>query len=211
MSSDSKTFRKPAYFATISAPQTAEVKIKGSRFIGHALPTESVDFCETLISQHRRKYHDATHVCYGYCVGVGDTAVARTSDAGEPHGSAGAPILRVIRGQDLTNILVIVVRYFGGTKLGIGGLIQAYTKTAQTVLENAELTPHTITTTLQFRIAYDYLNQTMRELSKINAQIKEQEFADHILLKAIVPVSDENRLRQNLTNLTAGSIVFLVE
>ncbi len=209
MNSEFAANRNPPEYYTIATPETAQIKIKGSRFMGHALPAESVETCETIIDQQRRKFHDASHVCYGYSIGIGDQAVVRSSDAGEPSGSAGAPIVNVIMGEGLTNILITVVRYFGGTKLGIGGLIQAYTEITKAVLAKTQKIRKVISTTIEFQIAYDHLNQTLRELDKLNAGIMQQDYSEHVVMTVSIPVSEESNLRERLATLTSGSVQFI--
>ncbi|MFQ6090882.1 MAG: IMPACT family protein, partial [Candidatus Bipolaricaulia bacterium] len=109
-------------YRTIKGEAAAKLTRRGSRFIGIAYPVESLEEVKRRLAEAGRRYRDATHRCYAYRLLTESGIVAHSDDGGEPARSAGPPILRVIEGQDLLNILVIVVRYFGGTKLGIGGL-----------------------------------------------------------------------------------------
>ena len=167
--------------------------------------------CDRLLAEQGKIYHGATHLCFGYQIGVGDRAIFRSSDAREPSGTAGAPILNVIRGENLTNILVIVVRYFGGTKLGIGGLIKAYTGITKTTLAKSKRIRIEIMTTLKFQIDFNYLNQTMRELSKLNGKIIEQVFDKKVDFTVSIPESNSDQLKNSLLNLSMGNIKILSE
>ena len=110
-----------------------KIEIKKSRFLGFAFMVDSEEQAKAKVDELRVQYSDATHVCYAYVCG----SVERFSDDGEPHGTAGMPILNLIKGHDFTNVLVVVVRYFGGTKLGAGGLVHAYLDCARAVLDEA--------------------------------------------------------------------------
>ena len=135
-------------FLTLAGPHEVEIdKVKRSRFIGLAQPCASPDEALAFVSQVRARFHDARHHCWAWRIGED----ARSSDDGEPHHSAGAPILKQLEGHGLTNAVVVVVRYFGGLKLGVGGLARAYGAAAASVLDDAQtlrvavLTPLTIT------------------------------------------------------------------
>ena len=198
------------YFSIAKAVST-EIKIKGSRFIGHCFPVDCAINCDRLLSEQGKIYHGATHLCFGYQIGVGDQAIFRSSDAREPSGTAGAPILNVIRGENLTNILVIVVRYFGGTKLGIGGLIKAYTEITKTTLVKSKRIRIEIMTTLKFQIDFIYLNQTIRELSKLNGKIIEQVFDKKVDFTVSIRTFNSDQLKNSLLNLSMGNIKILSE
>ena len=121
--------------STISAPAKGIYKDRGSKFLAFAEPIADEEQAKTRIAWYKKKYHDARHVCYAYRIGPD---LWRTKDDGEPHGTAGLPILRSIDAQGLDNILVVVVRYFGGTLLGTGGLMVAYRAATNDALGNAE-------------------------------------------------------------------------
>ena len=200
-----------SFYYTIPKPSAAEVKVRGSRFIALAFPVASASDCEEILRHQRRKYHDATHVCFACRIGLGDRALRRSSDAGEPAGTAGQPILLAIEGRKLTDVLVVVVRYFGGTKLGIGGLIRAYGEAAARALEAAGRIQKEILATLQLRFSYDLLQPVMRELSAREGRIVRQEYGEHVELTVTVPILSADRLRRNLTDITSGKIEVLAE
>lgn len=199
------------FYYSISKPARSEIKIKGSRFIGLCFPVSNSEQCAQILSEQQRTYHDANHVCCGYQVGVGDSAVYRSSDAGEPAGTAGAPILNVIRGENLTNIIVIIVRYFGGTKLGIGGLVKAYTESAKNTLERSKRIRFEILSTIRFQIDFNFLDPTMRIMTKFNAKVIEQKYENEVELSISVPVSNKTNLIEKLIDISKGKIKILSE
>lgn len=140
-------------------------KTRGSKFLTFAFPVENEWYIKQKLSELKNIYHDATHICYAYRIGF-DGNKFRTHDAGEPAHSAGIPILNQIDRQKITNILVVVVRYFGGTKLGLGGLKEAYKIAASTVLENLKIISKTLQDTYRIQFNYDYLNTVLSILGK---------------------------------------------
>ena len=200
-----------SFYNIIDHQAKAEIKVKGSRFIAHADPVSSRDKCEEIISVYQKKYHNASHVCFAYRVGINDKIIHRCSDAGEPAGTAGSPIQNVITGLNLSNVIVLVIRYFGGTKLGIGGLIRAYTAATQSVLQKTEILKKEITANLHFQFSYEYVNSVLSELSAQNAGIIEQKYSEIVELSVKVPQRRMLEIRDNLINLCAGNLQFLSE
>jgi uncharacterized YigZ family protein len=140
-------------------------KEKGSRFIAVAMPVNSTEQVKLSLEQLRKEYHDARHHCYAYRLGEFPYE-SRFNDDGEPSGTAGKPIFGQIQSFDLTNILVVVIRYFGGVKLGTGGLIQAYRSAAKNALENSTIHVKTWKLTLEVRFDYDRMNDVMRMIKE---------------------------------------------
>ena len=128
----------PDSFLTLGSVSEAEIKVQRSRFVGIACPVVSEEEARDRLDSISRRFHDARHVCYGYRLGLGPKAVTRRNDDGEPSGSAGEPIVKAIERSAVTDVLVAVVRYFGGVKLGTGGLARAYGETADLALAGAE-------------------------------------------------------------------------
>jgi uncharacterized YigZ family protein len=123
-------------YLTLRGMISNKMKVKGSRFVGYAVPVKSSEEANNFIHDISCKHEDATHCCYAYQLHLEDNPVVfRFSDAGEPSGTAGIPILEAIRGRGLTNVVCVVVRYFGGTKLGVGGLARTYSQCAKNTLE----------------------------------------------------------------------------
>lgn len=140
-------------FFTIESSTESLYKEKGSKFFGFAFPVSSEDDIKNHLEELRKTYHDARHHCYAYVIGLKEQSF-RANDAGEPNHSAGDPILGQIRSKELTNCLVVVVRYFGGTKLGVSGLISAYKTAAEAALEKARI--HERFSKTRFHLAFEY-------------------------------------------------------
>ncbi|WP_394358592.1 IMPACT family protein [Flavobacterium agricola] len=161
-------------YRTINAP-TPEViyKEKNSKFIGYAFPVENENQVKELLEQVKKEHNTARHWCYAFQVGTSDV-YHRTNDDGEPSNTAGAPIYGQIQSFDLTNILVIVVRYFGGVKLGVGGLIVAYRETAKMALEEADIEEKTINKHYIIKFDYKNMNRVMRVIKEKNIDVVNQ-------------------------------------
>jgi uncharacterized YigZ family protein len=162
-------------YKTIQSASEGLFKDKGSRFIARAFPVESVDDVKEILAMLRREYHDARHHCYAYRIGPGDL-VYRVNDDGEPSNSAGKPILGQIHSYDLTNILIVVVRYFGGILLGVGGLINAYRSAARESLEQANIVERTFKNRINLYFQYPAMNDVMKLIKDTKAEIVHQEF-----------------------------------
>ncbi|GAB4113188.1 MAG: YigZ family protein [Thermoflexibacter sp.] len=164
------------YFSIKQETQTI-YKEKGSKFLAFAFPVENEEAIKEHLSTLRKKYYDATHHCYAYLLGK-EKKVFRAYDDGEPNGTAGLPILNQIRSKEITNVLVVVVRYFGGTKLGASGLINAYKTASAEVLAQAEVVEKILTQTLQIHFDYHLTNEVMKLIKENEATIEKQTFED---------------------------------
>lgn len=159
-------------YKTIKAPAAGIYKEKGSKFLSFAYPTShEVDIKEKL-NIIQKQYHDARHYCYAWRLDA-DKSRYRVNDDGEPSGTAGKPIFGQIVSRDLSNVLVLVVRYFGGTKLGVGGLIQAYRAAAADALDNSTIIECKVFDILKVEFAYEQMNSVMKVIKD-----KQLEFAD---------------------------------
>ena len=161
-------------------------KDKNSKFFGYGFPIEAVDEVKPIIDNLRKQHFGAGHFCYAYQVGV-DSIQFRTNDDGEPNNSAGMPIYGQIQSAGITNILIVVVRYFGGTKLGVSGLINAYKTATQMVIENSDVIEKTIF--VNFLISFDYknLNKVMRIIKEKNLAIIAQKMELSCEIKIVSP------------------------
>ena len=148
-------------------------KDKGSKFIGYAFPIESKDNFKAHIDKLKQEHSSAGHFCFAYQLGI-DTPYHRTSDDGEPSNTAGLPIYGQLQAFGVTNVLVVVVRYFGGTKLGVGGLISAYKTTAKLSLEASHIQTRDVLIPLKLTFAYKELSQVMRIIKKYQLVLKAQ-------------------------------------
>lgn len=165
----------------------SELREKASRFKAFAIPVESIETAEKKLTALKKEYFDASHICYAWLVGVGKEEKARSSDAGEPKGTAGPPILEAIRGASVTNVLVAVVRYFGGTKLGTGGLSRAYRQAAAKALALAGKKELLVEVRLSAPLP---LADRLLALSKrFEAEVKEKNFAGKMTAIFLVPAS----------------------
>jgi len=148
-------------------------KDRGSKFYGYAFPVTDEEQINAILKQLKEKHHKARHWCYAWQLGLEKTHY-RVNDDGEPSNSAGQPIYGQIQSKELTNVLVVVVRYFGGTKLGVGGLVTAYKTTAQLALERADIVVKTIDKSFQLTFEYKDMNKVQRIIKKYGIPIKHQ-------------------------------------
>jgi uncharacterized YigZ family protein len=162
------------FYNTIEQPAVAEYRDRGSKFIGYVFPLQDVaDFKEKL-NEIKKEHPKATHHCFAYRLGL-DGNIFRVADAGEPSGTAGKPILGQIDSKELTNVLVIVVRYFGGTLLGVPGLINAYKMTASLALQMTAVIQKPVEVLYTLHFNYTQMNEVMMILKQCNCQVIKQE------------------------------------
>lgn len=180
-------------------------KEKGSRFIALAYPVSSVDEAKEILGQIRKEYHDARHHCYAYKIGK-DNPEQRYSDDGEPSGTAGKPIYGQIESFGLTNVLIVVVRYFGGIKLGTGGLIQAYRAAARDALNSAETVITTVTRSVAVHFPYLMLNDVMRIIKEEGLKISRKEFSEQGEIVLSVRAGRFEAVRQKFLELPGVGI-----
>ena len=157
-------------YLTIAAPAKATYTERRSKFIAHCIPVRSLEEIKSLLSDYRKQYFDARHVCYAYMLGM-DRTNFRANDDGEPSGTAGKPILGQLNSMGLTNVLVVVVRYFGGIKLGTGGLIVAYRAAAEACLSEAEIIEQIVEDELTASFDYARMNDVMRVVKDVGATV----------------------------------------
>nr|MBN2276566.1 YigZ family protein [candidate division Zixibacteria bacterium] len=193
-------------FYTIKTVSEIENKIKGSRFIGQAYPCRDEFEAADILGRIKKKYFDATHNCFAWRVGFGHDTKFKYSDDGEPSGTAGRPIYDRIEGNGLTNTMVIVTRYFGGTKLGTGGLTHAYSEAAAATIEKAGVIEKYITGQLTMMIPFPDYNIVERALHQAGAGILESDFSDIVRLTVEIRRSLVEQIRERLIDLTSGRI-----
>ncbi len=165
-------------YITIMHPTEGIYKEKGSKFLAFAEPVRDIDAVKERLEYYRKEYHDARHVCYAYMLGAERTEF-RANDDGEPSGTAGRPILGQINSLNLTNILVVVVRYFGGILLGTGGLIVAYKEATRDALAQAEVVEKDVMEQRKITFPYEKMNEVMRTLKACEATILNQGYEDN--------------------------------
>jgi uncharacterized YigZ family protein len=172
------TFQMESFsFLTIDKPAEGLYKELGSKFLAFAFPVTSESEIKANLEALRKKYFDATHHCYAWVLGA-DKSKYRAADDGEPNHSAGDPILGQIRSKKLTNVVVVVVRYFGGTKLGVGGLIQAYKAAAEDVLNNTVIIEKQVTVPVVLKFEYETTPEVMRLIKEFDMEIISQEYSE---------------------------------
>ena len=176
-------------YNTIAAAVEAEVKDKGSRFIAFAYPVQTVGEVNNYVDALRETHHKARHWCYAYRLGI-DGLQFRANDDGEPSGSAGRPILGQIDSAELTDVLVVVVRYFGGTLLGVPGLIHAYKSATAEALTQAEVIEKNVEKTVYLRCEYPHLNDAIRITKHHQAEIIAQDLQLYCHLTVRIPLAN---------------------
>ena len=174
---------------------------KRSKFLAFAMPVRSVEEVKQLVAEYQKKYYDARHVCYAYMIGP-DRTVFRANDNGEPSGTAGKPILGQINSNELTDILIIVVRYFGGVKLGTSGLIVAYRLAAAEAIAAAEIIEKTVDEEVTFWFEYPFMNDVMRIVKEENPQIVSQGFENDCSMTLRIRKDSMPRLKARLEKVT---------
>ena len=184
-------------YKTISANSEGIYKEKGSKFLAFAMPVSSVDEVKVLIEHYRKTYYDARHVCFAYSLGLLREEY-RVSDDGEPSGTAGRPIFGQINAFGLTNILVIVVRYFGGVLLGTGGLVTAYKSAAAIAIGAAEIIEKTIDIDFKVQFEVRFMNEVMRIVKSLGAQVVEQQYEMDCMMRLRIRKDDAGRLTDAL-------------
>ncbi len=176
----------PDHFQTIEKASFAEFKDRGSKFIAYAYPVASTDECKKYLQQLKKEHPKAVHHCFAYRLGW-DGNQFRVSDDGEPSGTAGRPILGQIDSKQLTNIVVIVVRYFGGTLLGVPGLIQAYKSATAMVLQLIPVVQKPIEIMYELHFEYTLMNEVMMIIKQSGCSVASQEMQLFCLLKIGIP------------------------
>ena len=189
----------PFYYYTIEQPSMAEFKDRGSKFFAYAYPAKDIDSCKKILAQLKKEHGKAVHHCLAYRLGV-DGSTFRVSDDGEPAGSAGRPILGQIDSKGLTNVFVVVVRYFGGTLLGIPGLINAYKTATALALQLSPIIKKPIEITYELNFDYHQMNEVMLLVKQYNCSVVEQTAQLFIQLQIGIP---KNRLDEMLEKLGA--------
>ncbi len=187
-------------YYTIAGDSVKEFTDRGSRFIAYAYPISTVDEFKQKLASIKEIHPKASHHCFAYRLGV-DDAVFRVSDDGEPSGTAGRPILGQIDSNKLTNVLVIVVRYFGGTLLGVPGLIQAYKTSAALALQSSEIVTRQVLVSYQLQFDYTRMNDVMRLLKQFDCSIMKRDIQLFCQIEVGIPKKDVEELVNKLGQL----------
>ena len=195
---------EPEPYRTIDGRTSVGFTVQGSEFIGHAAPVETVAEAEAFVDEIETEYDDATHNVPAYRVRT-DPFREYASDDGEPSGSAGKPVLSVLQGRELENVCLVVTRYFGGTELGVGGLVRAYSRAAKDVLDAAEAVERRPQD--QFTAVVDYDDSgTVRGILESEGVTFEADYGERVTFDVSVPIADAEALLDRLRSATADRI-----
>lgn len=192
-------------YKTIAAPAESVYTEKRSKFIAIALPVRTLAEIKAYLDEYQKKYYDARHVCYAYMLGA-ERKEFRANDNGEPSGTAGKPILGQINSNELTDILVIVVRYFGGIKLGTSGLIVAYKTAAAQVLSEAQIIEKTVDEQVTVVFEYPFMNDIMRIVKEESPEVLDQSYNMDCVMTLRIRKSQMPRLRMRLEKVETARI-----
>lgn len=195
-------------YKTITEESKGLFKDRGSRFIAVAIPVKNQDEVKTRLEELRKEYHDARHHCYGYVL-TPDRQVWRANDDGEPSGTAGKPILGQINSRELTDILVVVIRYFGGTLLGVSGLINAYRTAAADAIDNARIIEKVVTQVYRIDFPYLSMNDVMKVLKEEGTGQQAHSYGDECSMEISFRKSASDRLTERLSKVDGLRMSFL--
>ena len=195
------------HYRTLKAPSDPQLfKDRGSKFFGYAYPITHADEVAPIIENLKKEHHTARHWCYAYQLGLGEPEY-RANDDGEPSNSAGQPIYGQIQAFELTDVLVVVVRYFGGTKLGVGGLINAYRTGAKLALEASAIETRYVEIPFVIKTPYNLLGRIMRLIGDMNINILSQESAQDVTLGLSVRASQIDRVKNEVKKLYPAQFI----
>ena len=187
-------------YKTIISEAEGLYKEKGSKFLSFAMPVSTAEQAKEIVKEYRKKYYDARHVCYAYMIGAERTDF-RANDDGEPSGTAGRTILGQINSRELTNVLVIVIRYFGGILLGTGGLVVAYKEATADALNQTEIIEKTVDIRISISFDYVLMNDVMRVIKDVNAQITAQTYVNQCMMQLSIRKQDAELLSSKLKKI----------
>jgi uncharacterized YigZ family protein len=195
-------------YKTITSPSRGIYKEKGSRFVSIAIPISGHEEIKPIIDKIRKEHHEARHHCYAYMIGH-ERNIWRVNDDGEPSGTAGRPILGQINSFGLTNIIIVVSRYFGGTLLGVSGLINAYRSAAESALRNSELTEKTVNEYYEISYPYISMNDVMKILKEENIGQSEQSFDIECRILLNFRVSSKEKVLNRLSRIDGLNYIYI--
>lgn len=190
-------------YHTVYEGGSDEIVEKKSRFIAHVFPVETEEEVTQIIEKMKKKYWDARHNCYAFVLGSGGE-ITRCSDDGEPSGTAGRPILEVIMGQGLCNVLVVVTRYFGGTLLGTGGLVRAYSQATQAGLLASTIITKQVGCKLTIDTDYNGIGKLQYVAAQLNVPVLDTLYTDKVQMLLLVPSELCDKVVKEVTETTAG-------
>ena len=193
-------------YITVCSEASDEIVIQKSRFIGYAAPCETEDEALAFLRKIRDRHRDARHCCYAYVIGR-NAGIMRYSDDGEPGGTAGMPMMDILKSEKAVNCCVVVVRYFGGILLGTGGLVRAYSQGCKTALQAAGLVRMELSSTIRCTVSYSLWNSVQYALQKMPVQTADVSYAEEVAFTLITRKKDSETVETQLRNLTDGKLV----
>ncbi|MEE1322551.1 MAG: YigZ family protein [Bacteroidales bacterium] len=197
-------------YLTVSKSVESIYKEKGSKFLSFLYPVTSVEEVKEYLTQLKKKYYDATHHCYAYIIGY-NKETFRMNDDGEPSSTAGKPIYGQLQSNDLTNVLLVVVRYFGGTKLGVSGLIKAYKESSAECIALAEIVEKQVKHKYNIYFAYEDMNVVMNILKQNNAEQKNQIFDLNCQIEVLIDKRNSSKFESSIPPVSTIRIEFVGE
>lgn len=183
-----------------------EIIIEKSRFIGHSFHIDSVEEAEEYIKNAKKKYYDATHNCYAYILNE-DMSIMKSSDDGEPSSTAGIPMLEVLKKENITNCLVIATRYFGGIKLGAGGLVRAYTKTAKIAIDSNTIIEKRVFKNIACVVDYSFVGKIQKFIENKSILASMPEFSEKVKFDLYETQDNIEKLKQELLDMTSAKCI----
>lgn len=193
-------------YKTVLQPGTDEITEKKSRFIGYICHAETEADANAFVQEIKKKHYDARHNCFAYVLGEQQSTL-KFSDDGEPGGTAGKPILEVINGAGLCDVCIVVTRYFGGTLLGTGGLVRAYTDAAKACIRATEIVKKQLVIPVDALVNYNDLGKVQYLLNSENIKIIDSDYGENVRLKVEIPYDDYNRIEKLLVEATGARIL----
>ncbi len=183
-----------------------ELIVRNSKFIGLAVPAEDPVQARNIIRETREKYSDSTHVVYAFITGGAKTEISGMSDDGEPKGTAGRPVMEVLKGRGIVNVLVMIVRYYGGTKLGTGGLVKAYGDCAKAVLSALKTRELVASVDFSLNVPYRLQRQVLEAIGEECGEIADIRFGDEVEISGSVPEVGMDELRKKIKDISRGGL-----
>ena len=195
----------PREYLTVTGPAEAEIEVKRSKFIAHVSPATSVEEAEAFIAEVRRRHAQATHNVPAYAVGL-EVETQRSSDDGEPSGTAGRPVLEVIKKSALRNVAIVVTRYFGGTLLGTAGLIRAYGQAASAGVATAGIERRVLHRSLSISVEYPLLGRVQNAIKRAGYVVEDVTYLEKVTVKVAIPMDAAQAFAERMVELTRAQI-----
>lgn len=190
-------------YKTVKQYGEGEIEEKKSRFLGKIKPVSTEEEAIVFIESIKKQYWDARHNCYAFIIGENSESI-RCSDDGEPSGTAGKPMLEVLQNNGLKNVVAVVTRYFGGTLLGTGGLVRAYTQATQAALEAAQVATMTLMSVLEIKTDYNAIGKIKYMFAQADTLVMGEEYGVDVVVAIAVPLSEKETMQKKITEATNG-------